>query len=179
MAWFRRKPAVVRVDVGTYVDPPEQPPPALDDLVDEAQLIAEQAVRLALSNELLLRALRDDLQYSESEMLDVARQQFERVAAEAERDAKRDPQPRNRVVDSERRLRRKKVGTALAVRLRQAATDEDALHGIVDRARESALNDILTAYGSAASRRRVDDPVELERRRALVALDLQDLRPGY
>jgi hypothetical protein len=178
VGWFRRKPAVGRVDVGTYVLPLPSTPPALDDLVDEAQLIAEQAVRLALANALLMRALREDRAYSETDMLDLARQQFERVAAEADVDAKRDPRARNRVADSWRRERRSEVGTALAARLRAAALNEDSLRGALERARESALNDILSAYGSAMRRRRTADPAEIERRKALVALDLHDLRPA-
>lgn len=182
MAWFRRgwrKPDIPRVDVGTYVDPPDRPAPPIEDLVDEAQLIADQAVRLALTNALLLRALRDDRQYSQTEMTALAHDEFDRIAAEADADAVRKPDRRYRDDDSERQARRKAVGTRLAKRLRESATDDERLQELIDRARESALDEILGAYVSANRRHRALDPEERARRRAMVALDLQDLRPGY
>lgn len=181
MAWFGRgwrKPPVTRVDVGTYVDPPFREPAPIEDLVDEAQLIADQAVRLALTNALLLSALRDDRPYSEPEMMALAREQFERIAAESTADAVRKPSKRYRDDDSERQSRRRAVATGLAEHLREAVRDDDAIRRLIERARDSALDEILTAYVSA-TRHRTLDPHELERRRALVALDLQDLLPGY
>jgi hypothetical protein len=193
--WLRRsdrgEPA--RVDVGEYLAPPPRADPPIDDLVDEAMMIAESAARLALANHLLVRAVRDGAAHSPEHVAEDARQELLRVAAESENGAKelddviavastRGGRARRqddyRAEDVDRLERRRDILLLLADRLRTAAEDAETTERVGRMARDAALDGILSAYALANTRRPATDPSTLEERRALVRADLLRLLNG-
>lgn len=192
--WLRRpdRAAPARVNVGKYNPPPPRPEPEIDDLVDEAMLIAESAARLALANHLLVRTVRDGVAHTSELLAEDARDELLRVADESEqgteeleeiiavastRSGRARRQDDYRSDDVERLERRRDILLLLAGRLRAAAEDPATTERLAAAAREAALDGILSAY-ALANRTVTADARTLAHRRAMVQEDLQRLRRG-
>ena len=159
------------------------------DVVDDAVLLATGAVRSAVKNLLIVRALRDNADYEQSWWLDAVAREFEVIAAENDADIAR--------LEALRLAARKKGGRAqhpadfrsrdapvlkkrirvlrkIAARLREIATDEDAVLALVAEARAAALDEITSARHDP-SPRAASDPKERAAGLAGLADDLAAL----
>lgn len=159
------------------------------DVVTDALLLATAAVRSAVKNLLIVRALRDNADYEQSWWLDAVAKEFEVIAAENDADIAR--------LEAERLRARKKQGRAqhpadfrsrdapvlkkrirvlrkIAARLREIATDEDAVLALVAEARAAALDEITSARHDP-SPRAASDPGERAAGLAGLADDLAAL----
>lgn len=159
------------------------------DALADAEALAIGAVRIAVKNLLIVRALRDGADYDESWWLAAVAREFELLAAENEADAER--------LDTVRASTRRKYGSALhpadfrsrdapllkrrirllrtvAERLRGLAAEEDVLLAIVAEARQTALDEITSARHDP-SPRAARDPAERAAGLALLADDLAAL----
>lgn len=144
------------------------------DVVADALLLATAAVRSAVKNLLIVRALRDNADYEESWWLRAVAHEFEVIAAENDDAATR--------LEAERARAKKKQGRALhpadfrardapvlkkrirvlrriAARLREIATDEEAVLALVAEARAAALDEITTARHDPSPRAARDPAV--------------------
>ena len=81
------------------------------DIVDDAVLLATGAVRSAVKNLLIVRALRDGKDFDEAWWLDAVAREFEAIAVEKDDDAKR--------VEEDRQLA-KRVGKGPCIRATSA-----------------------------------------------------------
>jgi len=195
MAWFRRRRRG-RVDVGRYVAPESFPEPTVEELVEEGLLIAASAVRLAVANQLILRALRDRDDYDEAHARELVRAEMIALADEKDDDAQRLAATRvaagtregvalhqydYRAADTALLARREKVVRALAGRLRRLSEDGDYVAGVVARAHERAWDEVSGSLEAVLARTGPPaDPEEYRRHRAermrLVAtVDLSEL----
>ncbi len=190
MALFRKRR---RVDVGRYVAPAPRPEVPVDELVDEGVMIAGAALRLAIKNGIVLRALRDRADFDETAALDAVRTELWDLAVEKEDDAQRIADARDdardrsgkavhqsdyRAGDLHTLERREEVSRGLAERLRQLSSDDEYVRAVYARANEAALDELsawigATIPGAGAPR----DPRDYEqgrdeRLRALVNVDL-------
>lgn len=186
LARFRRR----RVDVGRYHAPPKLPQPLLDDMVADGVVIAEAAARLSLSNGILERVLRDGTALDD--LVADGRAELLRLADECEQNAQHLRHESGRAViklsaprhqsdysvdDVEGLRRRIQVMDAVAARLRTMADDPAESRRIAETARDSALDAVMGAAGAAPrTHGPADDPAAVSRRRAMLALDLEDLR---
>jgi len=131
-----------------------------DDVVDDAVTLATAAVRIAVKNLLIVRALRDHADYEESWWLDATAKEFELIAEEKEQDAARVDDDRTlakhrsgkarhpadfRTRDVPKLKKRARILRAIAERLRALATDDAALHRLITEARQGALDEIASA----------------------------------
>lgn len=135
-------------------------------------MIAGAAVRLAVTNLMIVRSVRDGLDYDESRYLAAVREEVENLAHEKSADADRVARIRAesaqragrpehhsdyRAVDGEVLERREEVSRALAERLHEVSRDDAWVREVVASARESALGllggSLPTPTASAA-----DDP---------------------
>jgi len=91
MAWFRKPRAL---DLGTFVEPEPLPESSIDDLVAESELLVGAAVRLAVKNLLILRSVRDGLDYDEELYIAAAREELLLMAAQKRGDAERTAEAR-------------------------------------------------------------------------------------
>ncbi len=115
----------------------EPPPIPLDDLADEAQLIAEQAVRLALANALLLRAARRPRLLGARDALTSRVQSPNRLASETERGARGSSRARDRARRlGPARAARPRWGPSSPSGVHTASKDDDVARGMVGRARD-------------------------------------------
>jgi hypothetical protein len=159
------------------------------DVVTDAVLLATAAVRIAVKNLLIVRALRDNADYEQSWWLNAVAREFEVLAAENEADATRlehvraaAKKRRGRALhpadfrsrDAPVLKRRIRVLRKIATRLREFTTDEDAVLALVADARQSALDEITTARHDP-SPRAASDPAERAAGLALLAEDLAAL----
>lgn len=159
------------------------------DVVADAVLLATAAVRIAVKNLLIVRALRDGADYEEGWWLGAVAREFELIAAENEADAARledvhagakrrhgraqhpaDFRARDRPVLK----RRMRVLRKIAARLRELAADEAALLAIVAEARQTALEEITSARHDPSSRA-ARDPGERAAGLVLLSADLEEL----
>lgn len=130
------------------------------DVVGDALLLATAAVRSAVKNLLIVRALRDHADYDEQWWLSAVAREFEVIAAENDADIARLEAERQRAKKRQGRAvhpadfrsrdapvlkKRIRVLTKIAERLREIATDEDAVLALVAEARAAALDEITTA----------------------------------
>lgn len=193
MALFRKRR---RVDVGRYVAPDPRPELPVDELVDEGALIAGAAVRLAVKNGIVLRALRDRADYDEQVATDSVRQELLDLVAEKIDDAERIADAREGARDRHGKAvhqsdyregdlhtlrRREDVSRGLADRLRELSDDDEYLRSTFARANDAALDELsawigATIPGTGAPR----DPIAYERNkterlRALISVDLATL----
>jgi hypothetical protein len=130
------------------------------DVVSDALTLATAAVRSAVKNLLIVRALRDNADYEQSWWLDAVAKEFEVIAAENDSDIARLEAERSRAKKRQGRAlhpadfrsrdapvlkKRIRVLTKIAARLREIATDEDAVLALVAEARAAALDEITSA----------------------------------
>jgi hypothetical protein len=78
-----------RVDVGRYEAPEPTEPPPVEEIAEEGVLIAASAVRMAVKNRQIVRALRDRDDYSEKAAVSAAREVFRALAREKREDVER------------------------------------------------------------------------------------------
>jgi hypothetical protein len=141
------------------------------DVVTDAVLLATAAVRIAVKNLLIVRALREHADFDEQWWRDAVAREFELLADENEADATRLERVR---ADTKRKLgraltpddyrardapvlkRRIRILRKIATRLREIAIDEDAVLKLVGEARQSALDEITTARHDPSPRATVD-----------------------
>mgnify|MGYP001172364708 CR=1 FL=1 len=159
------------------------------DIIEDAVLLATGAVRIAVKNLLIVRALRDHADFDEQWWRAAVGREFELLAVENEADASRleavragakgrkgralhpaDFRARDRPV-LKRRIR---ILRRLATRLREIATDEDAVLAVVADARRAALDEITTARHDPSTRA-TTDPGERAAGLAFLADDLATL----
>jgi len=193
MKLFRR---TKRVNVGTYTDPIPTPAPKIEAQIEDGVLVALAAVRLAVTNRLIVRSLRDGQDYNEERLRQRVTNEILKVAAEKEKDAERirailetvadkpgaaDDASDFRARDAKMLKRRAKVSEGLAERLNELAVDPDVLGEVADRAHAAFLDEF--AVSVARGVRAFDDPVRgaplsaMDRNAALQGLseDLDDL----
>jgi hypothetical protein len=159
------------------------------DVVTDALLLATAAVRSAVKNLLIVRALRDNVDYEQSWWLAAVAKEFEVIAAEndaaiarleTERARAKKKQGRAlhpadfRARDAPLLRKRIRVLTKIAAKLREIATDEDAVLALVAEARAAALDEITTARHDP-SPRAASDPKERAAGLAGLADDLAAL----
>lgn len=159
------------------------------DVVTDALLLATAAVRSAVKNLLIVRALRDNVDYEQAWWLDAVAREFEVIAAENDADIARLETERLRAKKRQGRAqhpadfrsrdapvlkKRIRVLTKIAAKLREIATDEDAVLALVAEARAAALDEITTARHDP-SPRAARDPDERAAGLAGLADDLATL----
>lgn len=183
-----------RVDVGTYEAPEPVEPLPVEEIAEEGLLIAASAVRMAVKNRQIVRALRDRADYSEKNAVAAAREVFRALAREKRDEvdrldeiieATRDRPGRAlhqtdyRKGDAARLERREQVSDILADRLDELAEDDAYVLSVVDAARESAWDEIGSSIVAQLLRRpeleahtREYREHRAERLRELVKVDL-------
>jgi len=171
------------------------PPATLDELVDDGLLIADSAARMAVKNEVIMRALRDRADFRPERAREAARGELRRLAIENRADARRIDEERERAGERPGKAlhqtdyrsgdivhlaRRSEALTALADRLVRLSADDAHLDELVDAARRQAWNEVGTSIAErTATAWSLTDRLsaaERSRRMALVADDLRDLR---
>lgn len=169
MRWFRRRR---RVNVGTYTDPIPVPPPSIEAQIEDGVLVALSAARLAVTNRLIVRSLRDGQDYNEERLRQRVTTELRKLAAEKEKDAKRirkvletvgdkpgaaDGPSDFRARDAKTLKRRAKVSEGLAERLNELAVDPEVVGDVAERAHAAFLDEF--AVSVARGVRAFDDPV--------------------
>jgi hypothetical protein len=190
MPLFRRRR---RVDLGTYRPPLEWPEPTVEDTVEEALLIADVAVRLAVKNLIIVRALQERADYSADRLLDATREELRNLVDEKDADADRVDGQRAaaashggrathhsdfRSVDAPTLARKAAVLRVLAQRLRELADDESYAANLIEVARTEALDEVLNAFAGTQSHSAEGtdaDQGDRATRRAMIAQDLEAL----
>ncbi|MGX5681525.1 hypothetical protein [Schumannella luteola] len=181
--------------LGKYVAPAELPPASIDELVDEGVMIAAAGVRLAVKNLMIIKSLRDGLDYDQERYEEAVREELLNLADEKDGDAARiagtreaasrrsgRPERHNdyRSVDSDALRRREDVSRALASRLREVSEDDAWAAGLVRDARASALDEIAASVRASliGTSILVDEEYERERpkRLRLLSEDLFELQ---
>ncbi|MDH6180396.1 putative membrane protein YccC [Microbacteriaceae bacterium SG_E_30_P1] len=178
MRFFRRRK---KLDLGKYVAPKQQPEAPLQDLIDEGVLIAAAAVRLAVKNLMVLRSVRDGLNYDEERYVTAVREELQNLADEKDGDAMRvarlsdDAAGRTgkathhadyREVDTDRLSRREQVLRQLARRLRSLADDDEWVRDLVASSRGEALEDLAASADAVSLAERMQDTEEYRELRA-------------
>ena len=168
MKLFRR---TKRVNVGTYTDPIPVPPPSIEAQIDDGVLVALAAVRLAVTNRLIVRSLRDGQDYDEERVRERVTRELRKLAAEKEKDAARiravletvgdkpgaaDGPDDFRARDAKTLKRRAKVSSGLAERLTELATDADVVGEVAERAHAAFLDEFAVSVTQGV--RAFDDP---------------------
>lgn len=202
---LRRRIRRGRVDVGTYEAPPPSEPLPVDEIAEEGVLIATSAVRMAVKNRQIVRALRDRHDFSEQAAMKATREVLRALAREKreevarlddiievarERPGRAQHQTDYRKGDAERLELREQVSDILADRLDELAEDDEFVRKIVVDARDAAWNEIGASI-QAQLRRRPELEAHSreyrehrdERMRELIKVDLPLLeastRPEY
>lgn len=175
------------VDLGEFKAPAEVPLAPIERVVEEGHMIAASAVRMAVKNRLLVRALRDDRDYDPEALVVAARRQFTEVAEENEDAAERLEREQEReaeeaasarkprrylggkpIVERPEQVRGPQVYRMLAEALRATAADDEELLRVVSAARDDAWaelgREVEVRLGSAA-----DDQPHPPRRAGLPA----------
>ncbi len=165
---LRRRLRRGRVDVGRYEAPEPTEPLPVEEIAEEGLLIAASAVRMAVKNRQIVRALRDRADYSEKAAVAAAREVFTALAREKREDVDRledildhardrpgraQHQTDYRGADAELLERREQVSDILADRLDDLAADDEYLLGIVDAARNAAWDEIGASIEAKLARR--------------------------
>jgi len=159
------------------------------DIVDDAVLLATGAVRSAVKNLLIVRALRDGKDFDEAWWLDAVAREFEAIAVEKDDDAKRVEEDRQlakrrkgkalhpsdfRTRDVPKMKRRVRILHRIASRLRALGADHETLLALIAEARANALDEIASARHDPGRVADVD-PVARDAAMALLADDLAEL----
>ena len=163
------------------------------DIVDDAVLLATGAVRSAVKNLLIVRALRDGKDFDEAWWLDAVAREFEAIAVEKDDDAKRVEADRQlakhrkgrplhpsdfRTKDVPKMKRRVRILHRIAARLRELGADQQTLLALIAEARANALDEITSARHDPGRVADVD-PVARDAALALLADDLAALLAGH
>ena len=193
MRWFSRRQSL---DLGKYVAPVDGPQPSIEDLIDEAMLIAAAGVRIAVKNQIILRSARDHSDYDPAYYRAAVRVELESIAAEKDDDAQRiaddsvsarskrgqaSHQSDYRYIDAGRLFRRERVSRGLAERLRALSSDDEYIEQVVAVSLASALDEIAASVVEKLLQ--ADRPIdhtylaERDERIRLVLEDLADLEP--
>lgn len=192
MRWFQRRR---RFSLGRYVGPEHIRQATVDEMVDDGVLIAGAAVRLAVKNLVILKSLRDRVDYSVERTVAAVREELENLAEEKDADAvrlveeselasSRQGKPRHyadyRPADMSSLARRSEVSRRLAARLRELSADEGFVSDLVEGAHAEAWAEIaasITARAALASEAPPDEAYDRERGGRLLLLlgDLADL----
>ena len=161
--WPRRRR---RVDVGTYVAPEPVAPPSIDEQIEDGVLVAFSAARLAVTNSLILRSLRDGHAYDDRRVRLLVTAELLSLALEKERDAERVRAMRTETLQRTGRAagpadyrardavvleRRATVSEGLAARLAVLATDPQAIGELAERAHRSFLDEFEVSVARGAS----------------------------
>lgn len=156
------------MDVGTYEAPEPIEPPPVEDIAEEGVLIAASAVRMAVKNRQIVRALRDRADYSEKVAVSAAREVFRALAREKRDDVDRLDdiiersrdrpgralhQTDYRKADAELLERREQVSDILADRLDELSEDDAYLLEVVNAARSAAWDEIGASIEAKLARR--------------------------
>jgi len=145
------------VDLGTFVPLPTPELAPIERVVAEGVLIAESTVRMAIKNNLLVTALRDDREFNPERLKAAAHKEFLSLADENDASAARfereqkyaqsdrmvqhylDDRP---VVETPEQQRRPEVFRAMAEALREAADDSERIGRVVETARDDAWSEL-------------------------------------
>lgn len=165
---FRKLRRRGRVDVGTYVAPEPIDPVPVEEIAEEGVLIAASAVRMAVKNRQIVRALRDRSDYSERVAVSAAREVFRALAREKRADVERLDdiieetrdrpgralhQTDYRKADAPHLERREQVSDILADRLDEISENDEYLLEVVDAARNAAWDEIGASIEAKLMRR--------------------------
>ena len=165
MAWFRKSRR--SLDLGRFVAPEALPETAMDELVEEGELLSASSVRLAIKNRIILGSLRDELDFDENRYIAAVAEELLALAEERDADADRiaadraDAQTREgraehfhdyRTVDAASLERREEYSRRLARRLRDLAGDEEFARTTATRAHEAAWDEIAASVQARLTR---------------------------
>lgn len=154
-------------------------------MVADATLVSLAAVRQAVKNVMLVRALRDDVDFDEEWYADAARRELEELAGEAAAEAARLREVREatrrrrgvaraaddyRAADSRHLKRRARVLEELDEELRRLAQDETTVSTLIAEARLRALDEITATTASVPGLGRERAATGIARSRALQSL---------
>jgi hypothetical protein len=154
-------------------------------MVADATLVSLAAVRQAVKNVMLVRTLRDDVDFDEGWYADAARREFEVLAREAFTEAARLRQVRDvtrrrrgtaraaddyRAADSRHLKRRARVLAEVAEELRRLAENDTAIGTLIAEARLRALDEITATTASVPGLGRERAATGIARSRALQSL---------
>lgn len=189
--FFRRR----TINLGTFVAPETLPEASLDELVDEGVMIAAAGVRLSVKNLMILKSLRDGLDYDRERYVAAVREELVNMALEKDGDADRIALTREkatllegrpahhsdyRSVDAATLERRERVSRLLAERLRELGADEAWASSIVRDARAAALDEIAASVSARVLASTIRDDEEYRRERParlrLLSEDLFELQ---
>jgi DNA repair exonuclease SbcCD ATPase subunit len=154
-------------------------------MVADATLVSLAAVRQAVKNVMLVRALRDDVDFDEEWYADAARRELEELAGEAAAEAARLREVREatrrrrgvaraaddyRAADSRHLKRRARVLEELDEELRRLAQDDTTVSTLIAEARLRALDEITATTASVPGLGRERAATGIARSRALQSL---------
>ena len=157
-----------RVDVGKYEAPAPTDPVPADEIAEEGVMIAASAVRMAVKNRQIVRALRERADYSEKAAVAAAREVFRQLAREKRDEIERIDdilevardrpgralhQTDYRKGDTAHLEKREEVSEILADRLDDLAEDDEYLHSVVVAARDAAWDEIAASIIAKLMRR--------------------------
>jgi flagellar motility protein MotE (MotC chaperone) len=154
-------------------------------MVADATLVSLAAVRQAVKNVMLVRALRDDVDFDEEWYADAARRELEELAGEAAAEAARLREVRDatrrrrgvaraaddyRAADSRHLKRRARVLEELVEELGRLTQDDTTVSTLVAEARLRALDEITATTASVPGLGRERAATGIARSRALQSL---------
>jgi uncharacterized membrane protein YqiK len=154
-------------------------------MVADATLVSLAAVRQAVKNVMLVRALRDDVDFDEEWYTDAARRELEELAGEAAAEAARLREVREatrrrrgaaraaddyRAADSRHLKRRARVLEDLVEELQRLAQDDTTVSTLIADARLRALDEITATTASVPGLGRERAATGIARSRALQSL---------
>ncbi len=141
---------------------------SLSDLVDDALLVAFAGIRQRMKNLIILRTLRDGVDFDADWYAQTMREEAEALVRESEEDAARllvdigYARKRHRAAVTARDYnsrdvpllrRRRRVLLAVAERLRSFQEDPEAMQKLLDEARTLALDEIAATAASVPRKR--------------------------
>jgi hypothetical protein len=169
------------VNVGTYTDPIPTPAPKIEEQIEDGVLVALAAVRLKVTNRLIVRSLREGKDYDEQRIRLRVTKEILNIAVEKEKDAKRvrailetvadkpgaaDDASDFRSRDAKTLKRRARVSSGLAARLAELATDPELVGEVAERAHSAFLDEFAVSVAQGA--RSFDGPAD---RKPLTEMD--------
>jgi hypothetical protein len=167
MKFGRKKRETAPPEPFDYSLLPELEPAALEDQVSEGMMLAQFAGRMALKNQIVIGTLTDPAPYDAERYRDAARAVLEEQASESDESARLAEAERMtatgrqgmgqhqhdyRESDTANLLRRQRVHTTVAERLRAMKDDPEYLAGFIERARDDAWGDIAGAITARLDR---------------------------